>query len=175
MNKELKNSINFINKKIGTETKFSTPKNYFNEVEKSISSFVNTCNLPKKNNFETPDNYFNSVEKIILEKTKQIKTISLYKNVLQLIPIAVAASVLLFIGLSYINQAKNNYYLNDITQADVLYWYENGYGVTNNDELATVLNDIDFDENILSSINKENMKDYLNTIDDDSLLFNKIQ
>lgn len=178
MDKELKNKIEYINQKAGKKTMFSIPENYFEGIEDTILSSIVTKKLPKGNLYKTPSNYFNTVEndiltKLSIETPKEVKVISLYKRVLQFIPVIAAASVLLFIGLNYFN-TSSTYSFDDITQADIASWYENGYGSTNNVELATILDFSDFDEDILASINDENLEDYLNTIDNSTLL-NEIQ
>ena len=178
MDKELKNKIDFINQRTGKKTGFSTPENYFEEMEDIFFTTITIENLPKEEILKTPENYFNTVEDTILTKLnivtpKKGKVISLYQKVLKFIPVTAAASVLLFIGLNYFN-TNNTFTFDDITQADVTSWYENGYGTTNNDELAITLDSSDFEEGILTSINDDNLEDYLNTIDDTTLL-NEIQ
>ena len=106
MNKTTKNSIDYINKKTGKKTGFSTPDNYFNKVDESIISIIKPTYLPKRSNtFSTPDNYFTTVEndifeKLNIEKTKEVKVISLRKKLLQLVPFIAAASVLLAFAIS---------------------------------------------------------------------------
>ncbi|MCG8796043.1 hypothetical protein [Tenacibaculum finnmarkense] len=178
MDKELKNKIDFISNKAGSKTNFSVPENYFENIEATILSSIQTAHFSKKNSFKTPKNYFNTVDENILstlniKTSKEIKTISFYKKILQLIPVAVAASILLFIGLNHLTTDKKHSF-DDITQADISYWYENGYGTSSNDELATILDAEDFDEDVFASINKENLEAYLNTIDNASF-FNEIQ
>ena len=173
MDKKQKHTIDFINQKTGKKTGFKTPDNYFNEIEETIYSSLFIENLPKEKGFKTPDNYFDKIEtsvlsKLSLEKSTNTKVISLRKRVLQYIPAAAAASVLLFIGINYFNTQKITF--DDITVADVESWYENGYGNTNTDELATVINPSDIEEDILSSISDENLEDYLYTIDNNTLL-----
>ena len=179
MNKTTKNSIDYINKKTGKKTGFSTPDNYFNKVDDGIISMIKPTYLPKKNNtFSTPDNYFTTVEndifeKLNIEKIKEVKVISLRKKILQFVPLVAAASVLLFISLNYFNTSAT-YEFDDITEADITFWYENGYGSTDSNELATVIDNSDFDEDFLSTINDDNIESYLNTIDN-SILINEIQ
>lgn len=178
MDKQLKNTVDFINNKVGNKTGFSVPKNYFKEMEGDFFSSKTTVQLSKENTFKTPTNYFDTVEynilaKLQLKTPKEVKIVSLYKKILKFIPIAAAASVLLFIGLNYFN-INNKDRFNTITQADVASWYEDGYGNTDNNELAIALEASDFEENILPSIEDENLEDYLNTIDSTTIL-NEIQ
>lgn len=177
MDKDLKHSIDFINNKAGKKTGFSLPENYFEEMEKAFFSSETTVVISKENTFKTPANYFDTVEENILTKLKaapkEVKVISLYKRVLDFIPVAAAASVLLFIGLHYIT-TSNKESFNTITQADIASWYENGYGDTDTNELAIALESSDFEDNILPSMDAEHLEDYLNTIDN-STLINEIQ
>ncbi len=173
MNKDLKHSIDFINNKAGKKTGFSLPENYFEEMEEAFFSSETTVVISKENIFKTPANYFDTVEENILTKLKvapkEVKVISLYKKVLDFIPIAAAASVLLFIGLNYLTYSSKDSF-NTITQADIASWYENGYGNTDINELAIILEPSDFEDNILPLINDENLEDYLNTIDSSTLI-----
>ncbi|WP_428740589.1 hypothetical protein [Tenacibaculum sp.] len=173
MKKDLKHTIDYLNQKVDKKTGFSAPEGYFDNVQESIYSSLFVDSLPKEKPFSTPDDYFTSVEKNILSKIEQkentkVKVIPLRNRLFQYIPAAAAASVLLFIGINYFSSQKISF--DDITIADVESWYDNGYGNTNTDELATVINPADIEEDILSTISDENLEDYLNTIDNNTLL-----
>lgn len=163
MSKELKHSVDFLNQKVGKETAFSTPENYFNEVEDTIYTSAITDSFPSKNPFSTPTNYFNTVEDSILSKInlkgKEVKVISLRKRILQYVPTAAAASVLLFVGINYFNNQKTT--LDDITINEIESWYENGYGTTYNEELASAISIADIEEEIFTSISEESIEDYI--------------
>ncbi|MEX6625948.1 hypothetical protein [Tenacibaculum salmonis] len=178
MDKELKHTTDFINRKIGKKTGFSIPKNYFEEIDDTILSSIITDKLDKQEHFKTPSNYFDTVEDAILKQItiktpkeiKKVKVISLYQKMLQFIPLTAAASVLLFVSLHYLNTTKT-YTFDDITATEISLWYENGYGISNNEELGFVLDASVFDDtDILQSINNQNLEDYLNTIDNTTLL-----
>lgn len=181
MDKELKNSVDFINQKVGKKTGFDIPENYFNGIEEKVFTTISSVNLPKENAFKTPSNYFNSVEDDIFaklnlnnNKEKEVKVISIRKKILQLVPIAAAASVLLFIGLNYTNNTSTVTF-DDITLADVESWYENGYGDTNNEDLAIAFNSSIIEDNdSFLSISDENLEEYLNDIDNSDFI-NEIQ
>ena len=68
MDKELKNKIDFINQRTGKKTGFSTPENYFEEMEDNFFTTITIENLPKEEILKTPENYFNTVEDTILTK-----------------------------------------------------------------------------------------------------------
>ena len=177
MDKELKNKIDFINQKTGKKTGFSIPDSYFDNIENSLNSVIISNDFTKETAFKTPPNYFDNLEKDVLKKLniKETKVISLKQKVLQFTPIVAAASVLLFIGLNYFN-TTNSSFLDNINETDITSWYENGYGSTNNIELASILETSDFKEdNIITFVNDDNLEDYLNTTIDDSLLLNEIE
>ena len=164
MNKKLKHTIDFLNQKTGKNTGFSAPENYFQEVEKNLSSvnFVNS--LPKEKAYTTPTNYFQSLdnsifERLTSEKNKEVKIISLKERFLQYIPIAAAASILLFIGINYFNTQKTTF--DDITITDIESWYENGYGETYTEELAAAINTSDIEEDLFASISDESLENYI--------------
>ena len=164
MNKKLKHIIDFLNQKVGKNTGFSTPDNYFQEVEENLSSISFITSLPKEKTFTTPDNYFVSVNDSILEKlapkkNKDVKIISLKERFLQYIPMAAAASVLLFIGINYFSTQKTTF--DDITITDIESWFENGYGETYTEELATAINTSDIEDDLFASISDESLENYL--------------
>lgn len=180
MDKELKNNIDFINQKVGKQTGYSTPKNYFEGIEEDIFSSIKAENFNKKNSFKVPNNYFNKVEEDIFAKinnqdTKETTVISLRKRVLQFVPFAAAASILLFIGLNYFNTSTGtNYTIDDITDADLTAWYENGYGDTDDDELALALNITDLESDTFNDVSNDHLEEYLDGIDSSTYL-NEIQ
>ncbi|CAM1348854.1 hypothetical protein [Tenacibaculum crassostreae] len=163
MSKELKHSIDFLNQKVGKETGFSTPENYFNEVEDTIYASTIINSFSKEKPFSTPANYFNTIEDSILSKInskeKEVKVISLRKRILQYVPTTAAASVLLFVGINYFNTQKTT--LDDITINEIESWYENGYGTTYNEELASAISIADIEEELFTSISEESIEDYI--------------
>jgi len=172
MDKELKNSIDFINQKVGKNTGFSTPSNYFKQLEESIEISLYTNDLPKNNAFKVPTDYFDTLENDILSKAKEeTKVTSIRKKIIQFIPYTAAASVLLFVGINYFNTNKTTF--EDITIADIESWYENGYGDTETEDLSIAFNDVNIEEDVLS-IDENQLEDYLNTIDSDDII-NEIQ
>ncbi|MDO6676085.1 hypothetical protein Q4517_11070 [Tenacibaculum sp. 1_MG-2023] len=177
MDKKLKHTIDYINQQVGKDNGFSTPQNYFEKVEETINTSVFIDSLPKNKPFNTPHGYFDTIEariqsKLAIEQTKESKVISLRKRILQYVPVAAAASVLLFIGINYFNSQKITF--EDITITDIESWYENGYGDIDNSELATALNTSELEEDIFASISDETLEDYLSSVDTPTLI-NEIQ
>lgn len=174
MNNELKHSEIFLRSKIGEKNGFSTPENYFDGIEDSLSSALSENNFPKETSFNVPTDYFANLENEILakvtSKVKEVKVISLKQRVLQFIPVAVAASFLLFIGINTFS--KENATINDITSEELSSWFDNNSENLNSEELAMVFEPDDFDENELSdtTIDEINLEEYLNLIDSSSLL-----
>ncbi|WP_233883505.1 hypothetical protein [Tenacibaculum piscium] len=173
MDKELKHTLDFKNQKISNKAGFSIPENYFQTIDATILNKINQKKVTeikkvKNNKDEIEEN--NKVEK---NKDNKIIYLSqnLYKKTPSFITLIAAASVVVFIGFYYLNTTKAHYSLDDITPADISFWYENGYGTTNNNELAIMLESSTIDErDILSSINDENLEDYLNMSNDATFL-----
>lgn len=186
MDKNLQHSINYITSKTGGKSKFSVPKNYFDGIEDDVLTKISEVNLPNKELFTVPKDYFTNLEDEILAKIspedniqpkKEVKVISLQKRILQVIPYTVAASVVLFIGTYFFNNYNNSTVtLDDITVAEIENWYNNGYGDSNETELAMTLETVDFTDDELSSIqlNDAVLEDYFNS-KDNTLLLNEIQ
>tara|TARA_B110000091_G_C13499580_1_gene343771 strand:+ start:22 stop:318 length:297 start_codon:yes stop_codon:yes gene_type:complete len=97
MNKEIKNSIKYISKKAGNKTDFSTPLDYFNNLEEAIAVKLSEEKITKENSFEVPDTYFNKLEgrvfDNVLSAKKEITIVSFKDRVLKMIPIVSAASI----------------------------------------------------------------------------------
>ena len=111
-----------------------------------------------------------------MNTSKEVKVISLKNRVLKFIPSLAAASVILFMGLHFLNNQNSTVTLDDISSTDVENWYESVVGYSNNTALALAYEMVDFEENELSivNINNEVIEDYFNSIDNASLL-NEIQ
>ncbi|CAM1364659.1 conserved hypothetical protein [Tenacibaculum sediminilitoris] len=178
MDKKLKHTIDYINQQVGKNSGFSTPQNYFEEIEETINTSIFIENFPKKKIFNTPDGYFDTIEgqiqsKLAIEQeVTKTKVISLRKRVLQYIPTVAVASVLVFIGINYFSSQKITF--EDITITDIESWYENGYGKIDNTEFAATLNTLELEEDILASISDETLEDYLSSVDTPTLI-NEIQ
>lgn len=177
MERDLKNSIDYINKKTSKETGFSIPKNYLNNFEDTIAIKLAEVNIPKEHCFETPKNYFNNLEDSILSKIsipkKEIKVISFKDRVLKMVPYAAAASVILFIGLntSVFNKSEENIF-DKLADSEVENWISNNIDLISSSDIALTYNDIEFDdlETIPNSITDDDLEDYLNNKDETSLI-----
>ena len=177
MENELQDSLDYINKKTGKESGFSVPSNYFETLEDSFSIQLKEENFPKRKGFETPDSYFDNIEDIILAKVsstkKEVKVISLKERVFKMIPMAAAASIILFIGLnSFIfNKTEENPF-DKLADSDVENWISNNINLINDNDFALTYTDIDFDESemIPNSISNDELENYLSNQDNISLI-----
>lgn len=183
-------------KKLGTG--FSLPKNYFNSVEKNIE---NKLNINNSNPFSTPKNYFDTIQNKVLNKIKieetenkftipqgyfdsieenvfkklnnKPKVITLHSKVLKLlIPVSVAASILLIFSLSFIenNNTKQDL-LATIKTTEIENWLDNGYIDINTFDIASTYSDSDLENiELENTLDEENLINYLDDIDVESLI-----
>ena len=153
---------------------FKTPTNFLDSVEDDFFSKLTEEKLPNSNGFEVPKDYFNSLEDEILKKiTPKTKVISLGSRLKKMIPLAAAASVLLFIGINYFSVQSETITFDDISSTEIENWLENGYTSINTTDLASVLDETDFNDNELidnTTIEDTEIEDYLNSIDASSLI-----
>ncbi|QTE22901.1 hypothetical protein [Polaribacter cellanae] len=178
MEKDIKNSEDFLKSITGKNTGFSAPSNYFDTVEDRFSSFIFEESLPKKNIFKVPDNYFNTLEDTILNtvapKNKKTKVISLKSRILKLIPVAAAASILLFIGLNYFNTLNNTTEVNfdSVAETDIENWVVDNFNELSNEDFANVLNSNIINENdfAFTNIKDDAIEDYIISTENASIL-----
>ncbi|MFT6699445.1 MAG: hypothetical protein ACJAVD_000944 [Porticoccaceae bacterium] len=179
MDKEIKNSVEYISDKTGNKTGFSTPSDYFNNLEEAIAVKLSEENFTKENSFKVPDNYFNKLEDRILANVspaeKETTIISFKDCVLKMIPITAAASIVLFIGLnSFLFNTTEELTIDDISENDIEFWLDFSTLTTN--EIALALEDDVLDENdfYFSTIKNETIEDYINNSIDYTDLLNEI-
>jgi hypothetical protein len=174
MERKIKNSIEYISKKAGKETGFSTPSNYLNNLEDTIAAKLSEENFTKENSFKVPDTYFNNLEDSILAKvtSKETKVISFKERILKLIPIAAAASVVLFIGLnSFVFNTTDKLTIDSLSDDDIEFWLDSNT-LTPHDIVFVLEDDVLEDNDFsFSTIKDETIEDYIyNTIDNTDLL-----
>ena len=177
MDKKKQNSEAYLKSVFNKKTGFSTPNNYFEEVDNSFTTFLSEEKLPKNTAFKAPNNYFEGLEEAILLKVtsteKEVKVISLKDRLLKIIPIAAAASVVLFLSLnSFLFQKTEEISFDSIAINDVEYWFNDAATTINTEDITTILTDEDLvDDNFsLAVINDDSLEDYFNSIDNSSLL-----
>lgn len=175
MENEIKNSLDYINKKTGKKTGFSTPSNYFNNLEDVISAKISEESFAKETAFKVPESYFNKLEDSVLAKfsseEKETKVISFKERILKVIPYVAAASIVLFISLnSFVFNTNEEFTLDNLSDNDIEYWLNDSSLNTN--DIALILEDEIINENEFSfaDIKDESIEDYINSIDNASLL-----
>ncbi|PQJ78806.1 hypothetical protein [Polaribacter porphyrae] len=171
MERELKNSANYIQEKAGKKTGFNTPSDYFDAIEQSVSSKLSEEQFNKEKAFEVPNNYFNNLESTILSKVaikKEPKVVSFKERILKIIPYAAAACIVLFIGSNMLTFNKNTDIL--ISDNEIEFWLETS--TIHSDDIASVFEEDILEENdfSLTTIKDETIEDYINTIDNSSIL-----
>ena len=175
MKNEIKNSIDYISKKTSKEPGFSTPSNYFDNLEDIIDMKITEETFTKKTAFKVPDTYFSNIEDCILEqvsyKEKETKVISFRKRALKSIPYVAAASVALFISLNtFIFNTDKNLTIDSLSDNEIENWLASNDIKTN--DIAFVFEDEILGENDFSmtTLQDEELEDYINSIDNSTLL-----
>jgi hypothetical protein len=175
MKENLKNSIDFLNKKIGIKSSFSVPKNYFFEVEASIFSEISTSSFSEDTGFTTPNDYFNNLEDCILNSIsapqRASKVIHFRSKILKAIPFVAAASIALFITFnSFFFEDSNTFSIDSLSQNDIENWLDSK--TFSNIEIANVIGDdfLKWNDFSFTELKNENLEDYLTTIDTQELL-----
>lgn len=172
MESKIQHSIDYITQKTGKKSGFSVPNNYFEEIDDNIFNRIVEEKIPNKNSFKVPKDYFLTVEdkilsKVIPERKKQTKVIALRR----IIEISAIASVLLLISL-YLFNNNITVSFDNITIAEIEDWYNNSYEITNDNEIAILLDESDFINTGISSINIDEsvLEDYFNSTDSSNLI-----
>jgi hypothetical protein len=176
MNRDLQNSEDYLKKRTQNEDGFSVPENYFDGVEDNVLSKMTDKDFPKDIAFITPDTYFNTFDEKLFAKIdfpkKEAKVISLKSRILKLIPAAAAASILLFIGLNY-SSTNEEISFETISSEELELWFIDSNSEEGSRDLLEFV-DADFTENDIieddTSINDDDILEYLNTINNASLL-----
>jgi exosome complex RNA-binding protein Rrp4 len=179
MGNEIKNKIACIRRKAGDKTGFAIPSDYFNNLEDALSAKFSEENFTKENSFKVPDAYFNNLENLILAKVestkKETNIISFKERVFKMIPLAAAASIILFIGLnSFVFNTSKELNLDTISDEDINLWLD--FNTLTSNEITFVLEETILDENefYFSQIKDKTIEDYLNNSIDHADLLNEI-
>lgn len=177
MNREIQHSEDFI-RNISKDNKgFSVPENYFDSVEDAVLSEVITAGFPKYHALDVPSNYFKNFEDTLFSKIefpeKEVKVISLKSRILQFIPTAAAAAILLFVGINYFSIESSS--IENLSTDELEVWIEEKNFDYMNTSSSIEFVDADFIESTIldeddSSIQDEDILEYLNTMDSSSLL-----
>ncbi|MBU3011972.1 hypothetical protein KO506_11200 [Polaribacter vadi] len=175
MENEIKHSVAFLRKQIGNKAGFSTPSNYLNNLEDDITIKISEESFIKETSFKVPDTYFNNLEDDILSKVtseeKETKVISFKERVLKILPFAAAASIALFIGLnSFVFNTSNSNTIDTLSDDDFEYWLD--ASTIDTDDIVEILPEdiLEINEFSFALIEDETIEDYINSIDNTSLL-----
>ena len=174
---------------------FDIPKNYLDSVEENIISSLFLDSIENKNSFDIPENYFDLVEPSVLEKIKnedqsipesyfstienrvfeKIRKkplmISFHARVIKkLVPLAIAASILLIFIFQFFTDHENNDFAS-INVNDIEFWINNGNINLNDTELAFLYEDTQIESvSIFDFYEEEEVYNYLNELDVESLI-----
>lgn len=176
MKKDSKNIEQFLNDEVRKTSGFSMPKNYLDSIENNFIAKLAEQQFPKSSGYKIPEEYLDSLENSIVAKVgfttkKETKVITLKNKVLKIVPFAAAASVLVFLALNTFNfKSTSNLTFDSLNNQDLEYWYNTSE--INYTDLALVLeNEIKYEnEFTLTNIQDENIEEYMNSIDNSSIL-----
>lgn len=148
-------------------TGFTTPKNYFDGIESQVSTKIFEESLPKQTGFTTPKNYFDDLDETLhVVAKKKTKVISLRTIILQFMPTAAAACILIFVGLNYLNGNSK-----ELSSEEISSWFENNINSVTEYDLELALSNIDInDVSIVSALDTDEIETYLNNEDTATLL-----
>lgn len=141
---------------------------YINPNQKSHSSF-NLDQIGKDPGFKVPEGYFDTIQSKTtqLEKTK---VIPLNGKFIRILSLSIAASILLFFGLNYMNTRENIIDQMAFQDEEFINWIESDLADPNSYEIAEAFYDVEL-ENVLFS--DEEVDDYLNGVDIENLILEK--
>lgn len=166
MDNELKNSEEYLRSK-SLDAGFSAPESYFDSIEDAFSAKLREENLPKGHGYTAPDTYFEELEARIIDNViqpKETKVIPLRRRVLQLIPAAAAA----VIALMVVFNLQDNF--EEVSTEEIANWFESDIYRITSDDLSLALEDLDLEDDVVTSIDEDAIENYLENIDTTPLL-----
>ena len=131
------------NSKFPDKSGFSIPNGYFDAIDTIIYSKLIEENLPIYNGFKIPENYFDHFEDNIISKIKIHKKeiIPLKRKIIDLIPVAAAVIIILFIGINFIVTQES-----ELSSDEIINWFDNNTNAISDDEIIAVLTDEEINE-----------------------------
>lgn len=154
------------------ENNFKVPDGYFDSIESSVLKKLNESEIVTKDSFIIPNNYFDSVEVNVFGKintsSKTQKKIGFLKSISfsKIIPISIAASFALLVGLLFYNNSTPSF--NSIAQNDIEFWLENNIQDVDSYLIADVYSNISINETYFLEDN--DLLNYLENIDSESII-----
>lgn len=155
---------------------FNTPKDYFNSFEDRLFDRMNTeAILPKETGFKAPEAYFDRLEdslaKELFQTEEEAKIIPLQRkrNYIQYLSYAVAACILLFIGINFINTDTgiDGFTMEKVVNSEINEFIENDLIALNNYDLITVYEEENVDISTIFEVDLSDTEtiDYLENIE----------
>lgn len=159
---------------------FSVPKGYFNEDDDSLNASLNPNQNKqqedsdplisllgeKESGFKVPKGYFQEVESSILTSQKT-KVIPFKMSLLRVGSLAVAASILLFFGINYMNSDTSMKEQMVFQDEEFSAWIESDLIDFDTYEIAEAFNDVELEYDLYAD---EDIDDYLNNVDIENLI-----
>jgi len=184
MDQEKKNILNSL-KRSGPG--FTVPNDYFEKMEAHIERRMDSTDSNSKMNsdqesnqknafildqigkdhgFKTPDGYFDRDEPK-LKKLKRTKTVPLKNNYTRFLALSIAASILLFFGIKYMNPTQNSKSQMVFQDEEYIDWIESDLVELNSYEIAEAFNDVELDQAFYP---EDEVEEYLNSVDIEHLI-----
>tara|TARA_R110000744_G_scaffold375497_1_gene488998 strand:+ start:47 stop:553 length:507 start_codon:yes stop_codon:yes gene_type:complete len=144
---------------------FKTPQNYFDSFEDKLMDKLSTKEsvMPKARGFTVPDNYFDTFNDELTSKlNKETNVIPLYPiKKIMAIAASIAAIAIIFLGYNWNRTEELS--ISDLANTDIEAYFENNEFDLTSYEIAEVLpfTDTEFSNMLNSSIENENILDYL--------------
>jgi len=150
---------------------FQSPEGYFDSIDNKVLEKLRLEKEKKVTGYKIPEKYLETVEdnvlKTIRNEQKEPKVID-FKSVLlkRLIPIAAAASLLLFIFINYNQTTDAN--LEKLASAEIEQWIDDDLITFDTYEITEVFDDVELESQPI--FEDEELIDYLNGTDIESLI-----
>lgn len=169
MNREKKDILNQLK---NSGPGFTVPEGYFESYgdRQDVSVFDQIGDDP---GFKTPEQYFDTFDAKVMERSKP-KVIQLKsKHTLgRLLGLSIAASILLFFGIQYMQNDLNGQDQLSIQEGDIANWIDSGMVSFDTYEIAEAFGDTEFDYSLYTKdeIDDYLMDDYLNDVAIENLI-----
>ncbi|MET2984275.1 hypothetical protein [Aureibaculum conchae] len=148
---------------------FESPKGYFSTLEDNVFKKLKLEEDKKETGYKIPENYLETVEDKVFTTINDKPKVIDFKTILlkRLIPIAAAASLLLFIFINY-NQTTDDVNLDQLASTEIEQWIDDDLITFDTHEITEVFNDIELESQPI--FEEEDLEDYLNGTDIESLI-----
>lgn len=182
-----KKDKNILNKHNLSSTGFTLPDGYFDNLENRLSKKALTNALldnekslhqlhiirpnelkinSKKTGFKVPENYFDQLESRF-DKSDEVKKSVGKVRTLRLISMSIAASILLFFGIQFMNDGQQNTNMVVIENEEIADWVADDLITFNTYDIAEAFSDVELEQTLYTD---EAVNDYLDFMDIESLI-----